>query len=256
MLLHTSGLPDIAHSDEFLNSVRASPHHADAPRQIVSFVFGHKLNFRPGTEYEYSNTDNLVIGLMIQKATGRSYYHEMEKNVLRPLHLGRTSLTSGRQMPRPFIHGSEFNPNTNRPTHDVSQDLAAGWAWASGGVISTPGNLNRFIRGYVSGKLVSPRTKRLWYQLLIPGGISHPIGPGFNAAGPAVYRYQTRCGTVYGHTGNVLGYTQFALSTRDGSRSATVSVNMQVSHGSGGAKRLVFEQLSRVVQAAVCTAMR
>ena len=122
---------------------------------------------------------------------------------------------------------------------------------------STPGDVNRFVRGYVSGRLVSNHTqKKLWYRLFVPGGTSDPIGPGLNSAGPAIFRYQTRCGTVYGHTGNVLGYTQFALSTLNGSRSATVSVDIQATQDSKGAKVLAVQQLRRVVQAAVRTATR
>ncbi|SCE37840.1 D-alanyl-D-alanine carboxypeptidase [Streptomyces sp. ScaeMP-e83] len=51
---------------------------------------------------------------------------------------------------------------------------------------------------------------------------------GRNKAGPALFAYRTRCGTVYGHTGNFPGYTQLAAATKDGRRSLTVSLTSQV----------------------------
>ena len=57
------------------------------------------------------------------------------------------------------------------------------------------------------------------------GGESSPPGPGKNSAGLALFRYQTRCGTVYGHTGSFPGYAQFAAATADGSRALTTTLN-------------------------------
>jgi D-alanyl-D-alanine carboxypeptidase len=256
MLQHTSGLPDFSKRKKFISAVRASPLHAPRPRKLISFVRNDPLDFPAGTEYHYSNTDNIVTALMIQKATGRSYFHELQVNVLRPLHLGRTSLPLRAGMPRPYIHGYDLDEKTNRPTDDVTHIVAAGWAWSSGGVVSTPGNLNRFIRGYVSGRLLSVHTRTRWHRMFIPASGSEPPGPGRNSAGVGVFRYQTRCGTVYGHTGNTFGYTQFAASTLNGSRSATVSINVQVTQDSRGQKARVFSAMRRVVLLAVCSATR
>jgi D-alanyl-D-alanine carboxypeptidase len=254
LLQHASGLPDFTKSPKFVHALLASPHHAPRPRTLLGYVRNKPLDFPAGTEYRYSNSDNIAVGLMIQKATGRSYNHELRHNVLRPLHLRQTSLPRGIRMPRTYIHGYARDEKTNRITDDVSHLAAAGWSWASGGVVSTPADLNRFIRGYVSGRLISAHTRKVWHRLLIPGGGSDPRGPGFNSAGMALFRYQTSCGTVYGHTGNIFGYTQFAVSTRDGSRSATITINSQVTQKSKGQQALVFAGLRRVVQAAVCTA--
>jgi D-alanyl-D-alanine carboxypeptidase len=89
----------------------------------------------------------------------------------------------------------------------------------------------------------------------MPASGSEPRGPGFNSAGMALFRYQTRCGTVYGHSGNTLGYTQYAFSTPDGSRSTTVSINVQVTQKSKGQQARVFRGLLRVAQSAICQAL-
>src|SRR5205823_9322501 len=95
-------------------------------------------------------------------------------------------------------------------------------------VVSSPSDLTRFIRGYVGGRLFDSKTQTQ-QRIVIEGGESEPPGPGKNAAGLAIFRYKTRCGTVWGHTGNTPGYTQFAAASSNGRSSVIVSVNEQLS---------------------------
>jgi D-alanyl-D-alanine carboxypeptidase len=78
--------------------------------------------------------------------------------------------------------------------------------------VSTPSDLNDFIRGYVGDDLFDRRT-RTQQRRLVEGGDSEPPGLGKNSADLAVFRYETKCGTVWGHTGNIPGYTQFMAAT-------------------------------------------
>jgi D-alanyl-D-alanine carboxypeptidase len=255
LLDHTSGISDFSRSKNFLPAVLKSPKRPPRPRTLLTFA-RTKLNFAPGTEYHYSNSDNVAVGLMIQAATHSPYARVLSRDVLKPLGLTQTGLPIGVHLDRPFIHGYALDKKTGRPDDDASQELAAGWAWASGGVVSTPADLNRFIRGYASGRLISAKLRARWQRLFMPASGSEPRGPGFNSAGMALFRYQTPCGTVYGHSGNTLGYTQYAVSTLDGSRSATISINIQVTQDSEGQQARVFRGLRRVAQAAICQALR
>jgi len=126
-------------------------------------------------------------------------------------------------------------------------------AWASGGIQSTPDDLNRFIRGYAGRKLFGRRTQRR--QLRFVEGSSDPPGPGVNSAGLGIFRYRTGCGTVYGHTGSFPGYTQFTAATLNGRRSVTVSVNEQLLPDSAGSARAAFKALRRIDRLAVCAAL-
>ncbi len=83
-------------------------------------------------------------------------------------------------------------------------------------------------------------------------GSSEPPGPGQNSAGLAIFRYRTKYGTVYGHTGNTLGYTQFVAASKDGMRSAVVSVNAQVTPASHPPR---FTDLREVYALAVAAAL-
>jgi len=216
---------------------------------LLSFIEDKRLDFEPGTRYRYSNSDNIVVGLMIESASNRSYESQLQKQVFEPLGLTETSLPVGARLEEPFIHG--YDPS-ERPPEDVSEIIAAGWSWASGGIVSTPEDLNRFIRGYVGGRLFDSKT-RSKQRKVIEGGSSEPPGPGKNSAGLALFRYRTRCATVWGHTGNTSGYTQFAAASPDGRRSVTVSVNAQLTPTSG--RPAVFKALRRAEGLAVCAAL-
>jgi D-alanyl-D-alanine carboxypeptidase len=127
-------------------------------------------------------------------------------------------------VPAPLIHG--YDVARPKSAEDVTGVIAAGWSWASGGIVSTPDDANTFIRAYACGATTSAPLHR--EQFVFRAGNSEPPGPGQNSAGLAIFRYQTEDGTVYGHTGNTLGYTQFVAASGNGMRSTVVSVNAQI----------------------------
>ena len=246
LLQHTSGIPSFI-TKAFVKALAKSPHKAPRPAVLLSFA-PKRLNFTPGSRYAYSNSDNIIVGLMVQAVTGKTYPSQLRERVFAPLGLKDTSLPHGSALPAPFVHGYKAAPP--QPPVDVTHEFAAGWTWASGGVVSTPRDTNAFIRAYARGATTSPVAHRA--QFTFRPGSSEPPGPGQNSAGLAIFRYQTRCGTVYGHTGNTPGYTQFAAATRDGSRSAVVSINSQITPHINSDR---FPELRRIYALAVCAAL-
>lgn len=249
LLNHTSGVPDFSASKAFGAALRASLDKAPPPARLLDYVADQPLGFAPGSRYRYSNSDNIIIALMVEAASGRTYPAALARDVFGPLGLTRTSLPSGATIASPLIRG--YDLENGRPGDDVTNLFAAGWTGASGGVVSTPRDANRFVRAYVRGATTT-RAARARQFRFVAGGHSEPPGPGVNAAGLAVFRYRTRCGTVYGHTGNTAGYTQFVSATADGSRSATVAVNAQITPKSNADR---FGDLRRVFELAVCAAL-
>lgn len=246
LLNHTSGLPDFGKSKAFAERVNAQPTNPPAPRKLLEYVADKPLEFPPGSEYRYSNSDNVAVGLMVEAVTGKRYVEVLRDEVVEPLRLGGTSLPRKVDLPVPYIHG--YEANSDGGFTDVSEVIAfGGYAWASGGIVSTPNDLSRFVRAYVGGELfgAGPRAEQLRF---IDGAKSSPPGPGRNAAGLALFRYRTRCGTVYGHTGSILGYTQFIAATRNGHRGLAFSVNSQLGED-------IVPELRRVQELAVCVAL-
>jgi D-alanyl-D-alanine carboxypeptidase len=247
LLSHTSGIPDFSQTEAFREALLKSLLKAPPPRVLLSYA-GTGLNFAPGSKYEYSNSDNIVVGLMVEAATGKSYENELRERVFGPLGLEHTSLPRGAGMPAQVMHGYDVAPP--QAPEDVTHLFAAGWTWASGGIVATPDDANTFIRAYVRGATTSPPIRMAQFEFR-PGS-SEPPGPGQNRAGLAIFRYQTRFGTVYGHTGNTPGYTQFAAASGNGRRSVVVSANSQITPTTNPER---FAELRQIYTVAVCAAL-
>src|SRR4051794_28921183 len=144
MLDHTSGLPDYTQSKGFAEQAKRDPRGFVSPQKIIGWVRREPLEFAPGSDYEYSNTDNIVVGLIVEAVTGLSYAQNLDEIVFEPAGLSQTSFPTAPALPRPFIHGYVVEAG-EAPT-DVSTFLSPSGAWASGAIVSTPRDLNAFIR--------------------------------------------------------------------------------------------------------------
>ena len=251
LLNHTSGVPDYTQDPDFQAFFGANPQAQVPPRQLLDFVADEPLGFAPGSAYRYSNSDNIIVGLMAEEVTQTSYESLLATHVYAPLGLTSTSLPSDSALAEPFIHGYEVAPGA--PPEDISTAISPSGAWASGGIVSTPADLNRFVRGYVGGRLFSKEERVQQFQFVAgdsePPG---PPGPGDNFAGLALFKYQTDCGTVFGHTGSFPGYTQFIAASRNGQSSVVVSVNTAVDFVAGGKP---YDSLLKAERRAVCAAL-
>ena len=244
LLHHTSGVPDYTKSDGFIKQAETDPRGYVSPQKVISWVAKDPLVFKPESKYEYSNTDNIVVGLMVEAVTKQTYADNLQQIVFGPAKLAQTSLPTKIKIPTPFIHG--YLPATETEgAQDVSEFLSPSGAWASGAIVSTPQNLNAFIRADLGLDFFARAQQREQMNWWV-GGESSPPGPGKNSAGLALFRYQSKCGTVYGHTGNFPGYVQFAAATADGKRAVTTTLNIPAPKGQ------LLKQLRNVHTTAVC----
>ena len=227
LLNHTSGPPNCTVSPAFFKALQ-TPHAYVAPSEIIDWVRAEPLNFAPGSRFEYSNTDNVVVALIAEAVTHQPYHRLLSKLVLAAAKLRQTSFpTRAIAMKNPFMPGYQVDAGAS-PV-DITTLLSPSQAWAPGALVSTPADLGTFIRDYLNGTFFGVAVRR--QQLRFLPGASDPPGPGANAAGLAIFRDRTRCGTVYGHTGNYPGYTQWVAATADGTRSVTTSLNFSVPNG-------------------------
>ena len=253
LLDHSSGLPDYTGTKAFAEDALTEPDSpAPDPLGLLGLVEDDPLVFPSGAQYAYSNSDTVVVGLMVEAVTGRPFAEVLQSEVLDPLDLDQTSLPADDAMPEPFMHGYAGAPGD--PLVDATFGFSPGWTWTSGGVVSTPADVNRFIRGYVSGKLFGDSLREQQQATFIPGASSEPSGPGRNASGPGLYRYDTECGRLYGHTGNIFGFTQLAAASSDGERSVTTTITLQRTQHAEGTDGEVFQALLDVQEAAACLA--
>ncbi|MET0304918.1 MAG: serine hydrolase domain-containing protein [Solirubrobacterales bacterium] len=248
LLQHTSGLPDYIRAPAFVETFLADPAAYLSPTQLTDFVRDEPLEFRPGSRYHYSDTDNIAAALMEEVAAGRTYTSLLRSEVFRPFGMRSSSLPETIKMPRPFMHGYEIEQG-KKPA-DVSELINPAGAWASGGIVSTPADLSRFVPAYVPTIL---RASRSLAKAFRPGK-SSPPGPGKNFAGLGIFRYRTRCGDIYGHTGSFPGYRLFVAGSAKGGRSVVFVVNSQIVPGQGSQR--VAAAIRRAQARAVCRALR
>ncbi len=250
MLGHTAGLPDYIRQQAFIDVLIADPGQYLPPLDLIDFVNDLDVGLPPGAGYEYSDSDNIMVGLIDEAATDRSYDQLLRSEIFRPVGIGDTSLPDTLAMPKGYMHG--YDRNDDGRFEDVSKFINPALAWASGGIVSTPADVNDFFRAYVGGDLFSAKVAKSQNRFV--HGRSSPPGPGRNDATLGLFRYRTRCGTVYGHTGSYPGYRLFAASSANGKRSVVFSVNSQIVPGQGSPR---VSGLIRKAQAdAVCLALR
>jgi D-alanyl-D-alanine carboxypeptidase len=253
LLYHTSGVPDFTKTAAFQQHLGRDPGSYIPPQQLIDWAAPEPVEFPPGARYEYSNTDNIVLALMAETATRTPFGALLSRLVLRPLHLTETTLADQPALPQPFVRGYFFD-EPGQPPEDVSELISPSGAWASGAIVSTPRDLNRFVRAWTKGLLQTPRVERAQKAFLPPFTAGEPPGPGQNRAGLTLYRYKTGCGVVEGHTGNFPGYTQLIAASSDGRWSLVVSVNEALTSPSTGPQE-VFAELEQVYRRAVCAAL-
>jgi D-alanyl-D-alanine carboxypeptidase len=223
LLGHTSGLPEYTKDEKFLKAFTSGEDLS--PRDIVSFVSSEPLVFEPGTNYEYSDTDNIVLGLIIEAATGRSYEEELRSRILEPLGLQATILPHSPEMPDAHAQGYQYDPEgdaTGKPD-DVTSALNPDAAWASGALISTPGDVSRFFSALLGRELVGEEALEQMKKTV--AGEGSPPGPGIKHAGLGIFSYELPCGEVWGHTGQFPGYQAFGAATPDGRAALAMMVN-------------------------------
>lgn len=246
LLQHTSGLADYIRAPAFVEQLIADPARYFSPLQLTGFVRDAPLEFTPGSQYHYSDTDNIAAGLIEEKASGLPYEQLLQRLIFGPLKMRGSSLPKTIEMPQPFLHGYDVEPG-EKP-EDVSELINPAGAWASGGIVSTPVDMARFARRYVPTVLATSPVEGP-FRL----GSSSPPGPGKNFAGLGLFRYRTGCGTVYGHTGSFPGYRILVAATADGRRSVVFVANSQIVPGQGS--QLISKEITKAQARAVCRAL-
>ncbi|MFF5211163.1 serine hydrolase domain-containing protein [Streptosporangium sp. NPDC000396] len=218
VLNHTSGLYDYMHEPGYsTNRWRGQDRFRHyEPQALLKVAFADPAgSTAPGSTWSYSNTNYIVAGLLIEELTGRPYGEEVKRRILRPLGLTQTFVPGDRAgLPTPHAHGYEVLAN-GKPVDATRMNPSLDWA--AGEMVSTGRDLNRFLAALVGGKLVSRSS-------LAAMRTTEATGAGFGY-GLGLQKYALPCGkTVWGHSGELIGYLTFAFTTDEGTR-MTLSLN-------------------------------
>jgi D-alanyl-D-alanine carboxypeptidase len=190
-----SGLYD--YSDDTNPKLPQQPFRQWTPRKLLEISFHYPLLFPPGSDFDYSNTNTVLLGVVVEKVSGQSLASFIEQNILKPEGMTRTVFPAGAEFPSPHAHGYFKLPDG---TVVDATDWNPSWGWASGNMISTLDDMRVWARDLAIGKLLSPAMKRERDQFLP----APPEGEG------ALYglAIENQNGWI-GHNGNIMSYMAY-----------------------------------------------
>ena len=207
LMTHTSGLVRYEFKDAFVRDLRANPDKAWEPKELLAYVFDEPAPFAPGAGWEYSDTNYIVLGLIIEHLHSQPFYHQVNRALLRKMRRTRlvplvdrtvSGLVQGYTAANDPITGGAvpmivdgkliFNPQ---------------FEWTGGGYAGTPTSLAIWARLlYGGGAFAKPESVRL----MIDAGVPARLGPGTKYGLGVIIRSGTPVGETWGHSGYFPGY--------------------------------------------------
>ena len=238
LLNHTSGLFDVANDQGFIARLLWKRTGAWTPRKLIRLATTHQPLFAPGATWSYSNTGYILLGLIVEAASGNPIGTELERRIFGPLHLRATSFARSPHITGTYAHG--YLPLDGSRPRDASV-FSQSSSWAAGAIVSTADDLATFYRALLRGRLLRPRLLRAM-ETTVPVA-ADPHGGG---SGLGLFETGLTCGRVWGHEGTAFGYKTIVYSSRDATRQIVVMVN------DSPPSPVVANALERLVDTAYC----
>ena len=220
LLQQTSGVPEYLNDFPEITSTanfQAARFTTYTAAQLVAIAMRQAPDFAPGTAWAYSNTNYVLAGMIIKKATGHTWQQEVSQRIINPLRLSHTiAPTTSSGIPGRHLHGySNFGSG---PAIDVTA-LNPSAADAAGAMISNTDDLTRFYRDLVTGKLLPP-AQLAQMETTVPAPGLADVLPGARYGLGLMLIPLTCGGSYYAHGGDLPGYHTREGVTTDGSRTA------------------------------------
>lgn len=221
LLAHQSGLPDFVNDNAFYVSILNDPARVWTPRQLLELVYDKPAAFRPGTRAVYSNTNTLLVSMMIERATGRSHADLLRERIFGPLGMNDTYYLGHDKLPADRVaqgYASIYGNNTISNISNYNTGAGNGF----GGLLSTAGDMQRFINALFNQKtLLTGESLGQMMQFSPTPSSGRHLGVGIFkellSYGPGGYGY--------GHSGGDLGYSSELYWLPEKTASLAVIVN-------------------------------
>jgi CubicO group peptidase (beta-lactamase class C family) len=193
LLSHTSGIYNYTNDAEFMKTEAVKP--AAAGRLIALFK-DKPLEFEPGSKFSYSNSNYILLGLIIQKVAGKPYEQLVHELIFTPLHMDHSGFDFTSLKSRDKAIGYfELSRTGNTPAGIVDSSAS----YAAGAIYTTAGDLYKWDRSLYSEKIISKASLKDAYTIR-----KNKYGLGWNI--DSAYGRQ-----VYQHGGGIFGFTSFIL---------------------------------------------
>lgn len=247
LMNHTSGLVRYEFKNEFTKDLTANPEKVWKPAELLAYLFDTKAPFEAGKGWNYSDTNYIVLGMIIEKVTGKRFYDEANKRLLKPLKLTDTIPQDGPRL-KGVVQGYAGQNNQFGGTDAMIVNgkfaINPQFEWTGGGYASTAHDLARWAKMYYEGKAFSPD---LLPQVI--DGVAAPMLGRETKYGLAAIIRQTTAGTVYGHSGFFPGYMTDMMYFPEHKIAIAVQVNTSVGRSLGKPLSRVLVEVMETIKA-------
>ncbi len=230
LMNHTSGLIRYEFKDQFTKDLTANPDKVWRPEQLVAYLLDEKAPFEAGKGWDYSDTNYIVLGMIIEKVTGKKFYDEAAKRVLKPLKFERTFPQDRREI-KGLIQGYAGANNPFGGTDEMIKDgkfaINPQFEWTGGGYVSNAEDLARWAKAMYEGKAFDAA---LLTEML--AGVPAKLGRD-TKYGLGVIIRPTAAGLAYGHSGFFPGYMTDMMYFPEHKIAVAVQVNSSVPQNLG-----------------------
>jgi D-alanyl-D-alanine carboxypeptidase len=223
LMNHTSGLVRYEFNPAATAVLRQQPFKVWTPEERLAFLFDTQAPFAAGTSWDYSDTNYIVLGMIIERLTGRSYYDELRRRILVPLALRNTIPSDRRELPGVVV--GYAGPKNDLGGYDASivdgrMAINPQFEWTGGGVASTAEDLARWGKMLYEGRAFDSSLVREMVT-----GVPARLGPNVRYGLAAMIR-QTPLGPAWGHSGFFPGYATEMLYFPESRVAVAVQVNI------------------------------
>ncbi|MFH9590152.1 serine hydrolase domain-containing protein [Streptomyces luteogriseus] len=211
LLQHTSGLPNYTEHIGLENFAKIQ-HTFFHPHDLLKAALAHPAKFPPGTKWEYSNTNYVLAGLLVEHVTSRPIQEQITERVIKKAGLRHTywPQPGDQRLPEPHAHGYALSDTGSGKVIDATT-MDPSWGGAAGQMISTPSDLAKFARTLLDGRLLPAQELAEMRKT-----VDAPLLPGWRY-GLGLFSIPLSCGGVYwGHGGDIDGFETRGGATDDG----------------------------------------
>ncbi|WP_406464672.1 beta-lactamase family protein [Streptomyces sp. NBC_00111] len=228
-----SGLFPYTSDPGFIKALLSDPRRSFTPRETLAYGFRHANTFAPGKQFQYSNTNLVLLGLVIEKISGHRLADFIHHRVLRPSHLRHTLFPQGAEFPEPHPRG--YTDQTLDGSTADATNWNPSWAWAAGAMISDLQDLRRWARIVATGTLLSPGTQAQRLRTLPTGFPGTSYGLGI---------FETN-GWI-GHNGSIPGYETVTVHLPARKATLVIMINTDIQTGGQEPSTLLARAITAV----------
>jgi len=224
LLQHTSGLPRYISARAVWDSLQNNPDKTWDYQERLSYIFQMDPVHKPGKGWAYSDTNYLLLGMLIEKITGTYYYDEVRRRILDPAKLENTHPATKREIDDLPVGYSNLDDFFRMPGIVVSNGnyiFNPQMEWTGGGFASTTSDLAKWAQLYYEGVFFS-RTSLL--KIITPNSHGMETGPN-EAYGMGSFIFNTKLGKAYGHTGFIPGFNSIFAYFPDHEIAVALQIN-------------------------------